>query len=49
MTYHAHTKTKPDGSVADEHEWQPLAEHLNNVAELAARFARPLRMEQEAH
>ncbi len=31
MTFYAHTKTKPDGTLAPETESQPLAEHLRNV------------------
>lgn len=37
--YYAHTKTKPDGTPAPQSEWQPLDEHLKNVAKLAAGFA----------
>ena len=40
MNYYAHTAKKPDGSNdSDERRWQPLATHLRNVAELAAKFA----------
>jgi CRISPR-associated endonuclease/helicase Cas3 len=34
--YYAHTKANPDGTPAP---WQPLDEHLKNVAKLAAGFA----------
>lgn len=41
MTYYAHTSD--DGS-----EWQPLSQHLRNVADLAKRFAAPLGLSAEA-
>jgi len=42
VTYFAHTATQSDGSPdPDQTNWQPLATHLRNVAELAARFAAP--------
>ncbi len=37
--YYAHTKANPDGTPAPQSEWQPLDEHLKNVAKLAAGFA----------
>ncbi len=37
--YCAHTKTGPDGAAAHRSEWQPLDEHLNNVAVLVSGFA----------
>lgn len=47
--YYAHTATLPDGSPdSDESHWQPLKEHLRNVAELAARFAAPFGAADEA-
>ena len=48
MNYFAHTKANPDGTPAPATDWQPLAEHLRNVADLAADFARPFGLEQEA-
>jgi CRISPR-associated endonuclease/helicase Cas3 len=40
MEFYAHTATYPDGSAdTDPSHWQPLEEHLSNVAEGAARFA----------
>lgn len=39
MTFYAHTKTRSDGSPADPCEWEPLERHLQEVAELAGRFA----------
>ena len=42
MTFYAHTAQLPDGSPdPDESHWQPLADHLHNVAERAAGFAAP--------
>ena len=42
MTYYAHTATKSDGSPEpDKSHWQPLSDHLRNVAALAAGFAAP--------
>lgn len=39
MAFYAHTATQSDGSPdPDESHWQPLADHLRNVAELAAGF-----------
>ena len=50
MICFAHTATKPDGSPdPDKSKWQPLAEHLLNVAELAAKFAAPFTGEKEAY
>lgn len=37
--YYAHTKKQPDGKPAPQSQWQPLDEHLKNVAKLAAGFA----------
>lgn len=39
MIAYAHTRTRPDGSPAPESEWEHLAVHLREVAELAAEFA----------
>ena len=44
MKYYAHSL---DGQPPDK--WQPLEEHLKNVAELAADFARPFGGEKWAH
>jgi CRISPR-associated endonuclease/helicase Cas3 len=43
MTWYAHSKLGES-----ENCWQPLAEHLRNVASLAAEFAKPLGLEREA-
>ena len=49
MPHYAHTATKPDGTPdPDESKWQPLAVHLRNVAELAAKFAAPFGASEEA-
>lgn len=48
MNYFAHTKERPDGTPTPDTEWQPLADHLRNVADLAADFASPFGLEQEA-
>lgn len=50
MTYYAHTAEGPDGNPLPESsgKWQPLADHLRNVAKLAARFAAPFRASEEA-
>jgi CRISPR-associated endonuclease/helicase Cas3 len=48
--YYAHTAEDADGNRdPDESKWQPLAEHLQNVATLAAKFAAPFGAEKEAH
>ncbi len=39
--YYAHTAVDIDGKLLPESEWQPLAEHLRSVAELARQFAEP--------
>ena len=42
MIYYAHTATRADGSPdADQSHWQLLADHLNHVADNAAKFAAP--------
>ena len=48
--YYAHTAEDPDGTRLPETsgKWQPLAEHLRNVSELAARFAAPMGPEAAA-
>ena len=45
--FYAHTKNRPDGSVADESEWQPLREHLRNVGNLAESFASAFDLEAQ--
>ena len=45
--YYAHTKEDAEGNVRPESEWQPLADHLRRVSELAAGFARSLALEKE--
>jgi len=46
--YYAHTKNRPDGSPAPQSEWQPLKEHLQNVAALAKKFAESARLGDKA-
>jgi CRISPR-associated endonuclease/helicase Cas3 len=49
MIYYAHTATDDAGRPdPDTRRWQPLAEHLRQVARLARRFAEPLGLENEA-
>jgi len=50
MPYYAHTAEDADGTRLPEPsgKWQPLAEHLRNVSELAARFAAPMGPEAAA-
>ena len=48
MIYYAHTANGPDGKPAGVEKWQLLKDHLRGVADLAERFALPLRMEAEA-
>jgi CRISPR-associated endonuclease/helicase Cas3 len=49
MNFYAHTAVLPDGSRdPDPAHWQPLAEHLGNVAALAKQFAAPLDLAAEA-
>lgn len=48
MTFYAHTAEDTDGNRLPEREWQPLHEHLRNVAALARRFAEPLGLGPEA-
>ena len=50
MIYYAHTAEDKDGNRLPENsgKWQPLAEHLRNVAELAAQFAAPMGPEAAA-
>ncbi|MCD8206864.1 MAG: CRISPR-associated helicase Cas3' [Bacteroidales bacterium] len=39
MNYYAHTSSYSDGTARPEDEWQPLREHLENVADTASYFA----------
>lgn len=49
MIYYAHTANHPDGTPdPDQSHWQPLADHLRNVAEWAAKFAAPFGASDEA-
>jgi len=49
MIYYAHTATLPDDTPdKDQSHWQPLADHLRNVANLAASFAAPFGASAEA-
>ncbi len=48
MDYFAHTAEGPDGKRLPEKHWQPLSVHLRNVADLAKKFAAPLRLSAEA-
>ena len=49
MIYYAHTAETADGRPdRDESQWQPLREHLANVAKLAADFAAPFGASEEA-
>ncbi len=49
--YYAHTAEDAAGNRLPESsgQWQPLAAHLRNVAELAAKFAAPFGASGEAH
>lgn len=50
MPYYAHTAEDPEGNRLPESsgKWQPLSDHLRQVAELAARFAAPMGPEAAA-
>lgn len=49
MNYYAHTATFADGSPnPDTGRWQPLADHLHQVASIARRFGEPLGLGDEA-
>jgi CRISPR-associated endonuclease/helicase Cas3 len=50
VKYYAHTAEGEDGKPLPEcsGQWQPLAAHLSNVAELAEKFAAPLNLGTEA-
>ena len=51
MTYYAHTAEDKNGDrlPVESGKWQPLRDHLQNVATLAAKFAKPFGAEKEAH
>ena len=42
MKFFAHTAEDDQGNRLPEDNWQPLSEHLRNVADLAKEFATPL-------
>lgn len=51
--YYAHTATEShprpsDGREAGGEGWQPLADHLRNVADVAEKFAAPFNLGAEA-
>jgi hypothetical protein len=51
--YYAHTATEShprpaDGRGAGGEGWQPLADHLRNVTDLAEKFAAPFNLGEEA-
>ena len=48
MTFYAHTAEGEDGWRLAEKHWQPLAQHLCNVARMAKEFAAPLDPAAEA-
>jgi len=48
MKYYAHTVEDEDGKRLPECDWQPLKNHLWNVAMLAERFGQPLGIGAEA-
>ena len=50
MKFYAHTAEDEQGKPVSENsgKWQPLSNHLRNVANLAKTFARPLGLEVEA-
>jgi CRISPR-associated endonuclease/helicase Cas3 len=48
MNFYAHTAEGGNGHRLPVETWQPLAEHLRNVAMLASGFAAPFGAEQEA-
>jgi len=48
MKYYAHTALDGDGDCLPEQAWQPLADHLRNVAALARGFAAAFDAEKEA-
>jgi CRISPR-associated endonuclease/helicase Cas3 len=48
VSYYAHTAEDYDGKPLPQTHWQPLAEHLRNVAAMAKQFAAPLGLAAEA-
>jgi CRISPR-associated endonuclease/helicase Cas3 len=48
MTFFAHTAEDDQGKRLPEDKWQPLADHLRNVADLAKEFAGPFNLSVEA-
>ena len=42
MSYYAHTVETATGARLDQDRWQPLSEHLRNVADKAREFVEPL-------
>ena len=48
MPYYAHTAETKTGERLSREHWQPLAEHLRNVAERAGQFAAPCGLADEA-
>ena len=50
MIYYAHTAEDQEGRAlpACSGRWQPLATHLQNVANRARKFAAPIRLGNEA-
>jgi HD-GYP domain-containing protein (c-di-GMP phosphodiesterase class II) len=48
MKFFAHTAEDNQGNRLPEEKWQPLSEHLRNVALLAKEFATPLGLAAEA-
>ena len=48
VKYYAHTAEDTAGNRLSEQHWQPLVEHLRNVADLAKKFAAPLGLPAEA-
>lgn len=48
MIYYAHTAEDENGRRLGESSWQPLRDHLRNVADLAAKFAAPFGASDEA-
>jgi CRISPR-associated endonuclease/helicase Cas3 len=48
MMYYAHTAKNENGELLPEYQWQPLKDHLANVARLAKAFGAPLGLGDEA-
>jgi len=48
MIFFAHTAEDESGNRLPQSHWQPLATHLRNVSELAAKFAAPFGAREEA-